>query len=80
MREGPAEAGEESGKDNESKAQGIEGCLTSDHHDDAGGHGEDDEDEFDGGGLEAEKEGEEEDEAEGGGFAHCCFGERGVSH
>ena len=62
MGQGPAEAGEEGGADDEGEADGGEVDFAGYHHYDAHGHGGDDGDELDGGGFEAEEEGEDEDE------------------
>ena len=62
MSQGPAEAGEEGGGDNEDEAQGAEVDLACYHHDDAEGHGGNYEDELYGRGFEAEEKGEAEDE------------------
>ena len=59
LRQAPAEAGEEGGGDDEDEAEGVEGGFAGHHHDDANGHGGNDEDEFDGWGFETEEEGEE---------------------
>lgn len=72
----PPEAGEEGRGDDEDEADGIEGRLAGDHHDDADGHGGDDEDELERRGFEAEEEGEDEDKGEGGRFTHGQKGER----
>ncbi len=44
LSEGPAETGEEGGGDDEDEAEGVEGGFAGYHHDDADGHGGDDED------------------------------------
>ena len=48
LRQAPAEAGEEGGGDDEDEAESVEGRFAGHHHDDADGHGSDDEDELDG--------------------------------
>ncbi len=62
LRQAPAETGKEGGGDNEDEAKGVEGRFAGHHHDDADGHGGDDEDELDGWRFEAEEEGEEQHE------------------
>lgn len=62
MGKRPAETGEEGGRDYQSEAEGVEGGFAGDHHDDADGHGGDDENEFEGGRFEVKDECEEQDE------------------
>lgn len=75
LRQCPAKAGEERGRHDKHKADGVEFCFASDHHDNAYGHGGDDGAELPRGLFEAEEECEEQNEGERGGFAHREEGE-----
>jgi hypothetical protein len=57
----------------------VKSSLAEDHHEDAAGHGQDDQDEFERWRFEPEDEGESENEDENGGFTHGVEGERDIS-